>query len=307
MISNGVFRTPSLINLEILTLECFVAIAYTILYYCTVVSLLYLTCVKDFFEIFIFTILKITERVIWTLKVAGFVQIPENNYEVFSFRGIGTQTDVSVHKEAEQLVSITDRKTSPNQKKFIETEPLAQNSEYKLQLTCPQRNIVPTGNLSVLEEIDEPAILILNNDKPSTIVESSQQQHTSQSPLCRIHLTPCPTNLRAKYAKVTVERISPEERSCLKRKWHKWSSKNNNKPCLKMQPLFSSDSEIFSSDERRPKKARKMDVNNCDQDQKKLMLDEESPEMSSCYKNVMLKLKYKFMRRDSASASYKKF
>lgn len=306
MISNGVFRTPSLINLEIFTLECFVAIVYTILYYCTVVSLLYLTCVKDFFEIFIFTILKITERVIWTLKVAGFVQIPEINYEVFSFRGIGTQTDVSVHKEAEQLVSITDIKISPSQKKFNQNEPLAENSEYKLQLTCPKRNIVSTGNLSVLEEIDEPALLILNNDKPSTSDESSQQQHTSQSPLCRIHLTPFPTNLRAKYAKVSVEGISPEERFCLKRKWHKWSSKNNNKPCLKMQPLFPSDSAIFSSDERRPKKARKMDVNNSDHDQKKLMLDEESPEMSGCYKNVILKLKSKFMRH-SAFASYKKF
>ncbi|KAG8202043.1 hypothetical protein JTE90_010410 [Oedothorax gibbosus] len=224
-------------------------------------------------------------------------------YAAVHLQCIGTQTNIN---NAEQRVSISTLQISPLTTSLNREEPLYGNLNCEVRLPSPQRKIESTLSCNAL---DEPAVLILNTDKATTTDETLALKETPQSPICRVHMTPFPTNLRTKYAKVVADNLSPEERWNLKRKLQKWSLKNNSKKqCVSMQSLFSSNPEKYSSEERKPKKA-KLSFDNCDCYRDETILEEESPDMGSvgCYKNVMSRLKSKFMRRDSSFATYKTF
>ncbi|KAF8785728.1 hypothetical protein HNY73_011239 [Argiope bruennichi] len=262
--------------------------------------LFYCLCIKDFIDIYIYSILKITERTLWMLQAVGLFR--KINDSKFSRLNKIAQTDIIRKRDAQSSPFechrykklYTSLQTSPPCKLKLSLSPPKIQTENDEIKTAEISHKLPEKQLE-----NSPAILELEAEIPKT--EAFPSAIYSQTPLCNINLSLTPT-VKSK----ETDNLSPEERNFLKRKWQSWKLRQYIRK-MKTRPIFlkyeENSEEVFTCPENTTFSEWSPD------DQKKRLCEEPgTPNRHGCCPSLVTKLKSKLHREsDGPSIYYKRF
>lgn len=258
-------------------------------------------CMKDFFEIFVYTTVKIVKRTVWILHATGII---------LDTRGSPLTVDKNVQTDI--LSKKNGQNTSFRQKKIekFRSSPSKKNPICNLKLSFSpiklsdkyEQTSFRNESSDLSEEPSSPAVLKLETEFPNTT--TFRPISPSHSPVCDINVSLSP-RIKTKYTQADTEEFVSGDRNFLKEKWNYWKSKQS--------------SEIIQSDVQNPH-GKFTEMLNCLKKTKisryeynnntKLHRIEEpnSPEALGCCNILMSTLKSKFQKKSSyATVSYSRF
>ncbi|GIY45528.1 DNA topoisomerase 1 [Caerostris darwini] len=287
-------------------MEYFLDFMRTIMKYCIFIILLYCECIKDFFEILVYTTIKIAKRTIWTIQAIGLDQkLRERSSPIYMNKS--TQTESLQMKEAQNATYEDEKLRKKILPHFSPTSPC----KVKLSFSSPKCedkyenfNIVGMSpNLSIKDAESSPAVLKLEADFNGN--KSFQTSH-SPSPLCSINVSLSP-RVETKFLRLGNEELSKEERSVLKflkKKLNNW----------KFRKFVRKQFSIFQNNAGESEDLTYLEKNNMRIDHsvyniKKSFIEEPiSPTYIGCCSTIVSKLKSKFYyESESPSVSYRRF
>lgn len=265
------------------------------------VLIFYCLCIKDFIDIYVYSVITITKRTLWMLQAIGLLQIIKNDSSLSNLNKIA-QTDI---------VRMKDAQNSPFEylrtKKLHTSSQTSPPSKLKLSFSPPKTKNDETKNekmahkLQANEPENSPAVLKLEAEIPR---KEEFPSTYSQTPLCNINLSLSPSvETRIK----ETDHLSPEERNFLKRKWRSWKLKQYIRK-MKTQSIFQVDYQENSDGDFTRSEDAVFSEWSPDEHNKKLNEEPSTPKRHGCCSSLVTKLKSKLQQgSDFPAVTYKRF
>ncbi|GFT04185.1 uncharacterized protein TNCV_3154361 [Trichonephila clavipes] len=179
---------------------------------------------RDFFEIFVYTTIKIVKRTVWILQVTGILQILEEMSLLTVDKSV--QTDIPSNKSGQNTyfkqMKIDKFHSSPIQKNPICNLQLS-FSPVKLNGKYEQTSFLNESS-DLSEERNSPAVLKLEAEFTNTT--ACRPSSCNNSPVCDINVSLSP-RVKTKYTQVNTEECVSRDGNFLKKKWNEWKSKQS--------------------------------------------------------------------------------
>ncbi|GFT39468.1 uncharacterized protein NPIL_560831 [Nephila pilipes] len=257
---------------------------------------------KDFFEIFVYTLIKIVNRTVWILHEIGAIEILEKSRSLIIDNCI--QTDVLTKKNGENA-SFEQMKTEKFFSSPSEKSPIC-NLQLSVSPTTLTGKYEQTSFMNespgLSDEPNSPAVLKLEAEFPNTI--TFQPSSRSQSPVCNINLSLSPRVL-TKYTQADAEEFVSGDGRFLKKICNSWKSKQSDEI---IQSVVQNHHEKSNEILKGLKKTKIISDDNSDNKIHQHIEEPYSPKVFDCCNIVMSKLKSKFQKKNSfTTISYSRF